>query len=193
MLDIIYLVLSIFPRERRVVSSFRVPEVLYWYCAFHLLKAHHKPFTLQESIQRIFNKEKLIAKHKHFVSLSEFRNSSVGCTDNTLIPTIYLDSDTGLIAAGLAGGAGHIWPHRPHEAVAMWIFLIEYNSNLAFHYQRVSGGPGLHFVQIDTRSSKYNMTIMAEVTRIMKWYLYLHHILIFMILLLPTFNGASKD
>ena len=84
------------------MSSFRVPEVLYWYCAFHLLKAHHKPFTLQESIQRIFNKEKLIASHKRCVSLTEFRNSSVGCTDNTLIPTIYLDSGTGLIAA-LAG------------------------------------------------------------------------------------------
>ena len=59
-----------------------------------------------------------MAEHKHCVSLSEFSNSSVGCTDNTLIPTIYLDSGTGLIAA-LAGGAGHIWPHRPHEAVAM--------------------------------------------------------------------------
>ena len=48
-----------------------------------------------------------------------YQNSGTLVLDNTLIPTIYLDSDTGLIAAGLAGGAGHIWPHRPHEAVAM--------------------------------------------------------------------------
>ena len=105
-------------------------------CTFHLLNAHHKTFTLQDSIQRVFASARRSWLAWTFskycvcvwcVSLSEFSNSSVRCTDNTLIPTIYLDSDTGLIA-GLAGGAGHIWPPSTGSPDLMTLWQCEYSS-----------------------------------------------------------------